>query len=293
MQELGGEIINTIDPYKLVWVDARQQLISPPPTINVSLWPLFNELTGGLRMKEFSIFCGPTGAGKTAFLANLSANLLSQRIKHFVASVETGPVDFVLRVNSALLGEDLNTGDAFDEKKIKEIDEKLDFFCKPENKTELYLSNIDSRMSCDFLVKKLTYAHEQLGCKIAILDNLNFFLEVKSFENSIVEMDRVIHTLIMFCKRTDMHVIMVMHPKKTENGRVESEFDIKGSSTAVQEAHNVFLFNRPKKEEIENGEKTKYMRELKAAKLRRRGRYTGKTILFDGETPNYKEVKII
>jgi hypothetical protein len=78
---------------------------------------------------------------------------------------------------------------------------------------------------------------------------------------------------------------MVMHPKKTVDSRIESEFDIKGSSTAVQEAHNVFLWNRPNKKDLETNFRHPSDRELKIAKMRRRGKYVGKTILMT--SPNF------
>jgi hypothetical protein len=97
----------------------------------------------------------------------------------------------------------------------------------------------------------------------------------------------------MFCKRIDMHVIMVMHPKKTDNGRVESEFDIKGSSTAVQEAHNVFLFNRPSLEDQKIGFDRQNHRELKIAKMRRRGKYVGRRLMFKNNNTAYIEQELL
>ena len=100
-------------------------------------------------------------------------------------------------------------------------------------------------------------------------------------------MDRVIHELILFCKRVDVHIIMVMHPKKTEGGRVVSEFDIKGSSTAVQEAHNIFLFNRARA--TKDGLVTPSDRELTLNKMRRRGSHVGKTLIFGSTGTRYEE----
>lgn len=125
----------------------------------------------------------------------------------------------------------------------------------------------------------IEYEVKYNGCKVAMIDNLNFFLDVTTAQNAVIEMDRVIHDLIIFCKRTDVHVIMVAHPKKTDNARVNSEYDIKGSSTAVQEAHNVLLFNR-----IGDDITGKYpgaSREIKIAKVRRMGKYIGSRIVFD------------
>ena len=122
--------------------------------------------------------------------------------------------------------------------------------------------------------------------------NLNFFMEVKRAQDSNIEMDRVIHELIILCKQIDIHIVMVQHPKKTDDGRVESEFDIKGSSAAVQEAHNVFLLNRPKSKDIADGIRETTDRELKIAKLRRRGKYVGKSILFSIMGGKYYEQRI-
>lgn len=238
-------------------------------------------------MGEFTILCGATGTGKTALLANISASLLCQKVPHFVASVETGYADFVRRVVSALLDFDINDGSVYSRKQTDEWTAQVyNLFTEKI----LNLSVIDNRMSMAFLIQKLKYANEMQGCKIALLDNINFFLDVKSAENTLIEMDRAVHELVMFCKRVKMHLILVMHPKKTDSGRVLSEFDIKGSSTAVQEAHNVFLFNRLEK--IDTREKL-FQRELKAAKLRRRGKYAGVTLLFDGATPSYREIDFV
>lgn len=279
-----------IAPVRSVWPHATYELTNPPPSFQVTSWPMFSELTGGFRMREFTILCGATGVGKTSLLANLSANFICQKIPHFVASVETGDEDFTRRVASVLLDVDINDGRVYPKEKVKEWEDSIKTLMDNDI---LQLSSIDNRMPSFLMLQKLKYAHDELGCKIALLDNLNFFLEVKTSSESIIEMDRVVHDLIMFVKKTEMHVVMVMHPKKTDHGRVESEFDIKGSSTAVQEAHNVFLFNRAKLENVRDGKPKDTARELKAVKLRRRGRYVGKSVIFDGSSPSYRELDLV
>ena len=107
-------------------------------------------------------------------------------------------------------------------------------------------------------------------------------------------MDRVIHELIIFCKHVEVHVIMVMHPKKTETGRVESEFDVKGSSTSVQEAQNVLLFNKPSDDMVKNGLATWRDREIKIAKMRRKGSAVGSKLLLTGvDGVLYKEGSLV
>jgi KaiC/GvpD/RAD55 family RecA-like ATPase len=271
---------------KDVAIQALLEMETPPPSIKINMWPHFNEITGGLRAREFTILCGATGSGKTTFLANLSAHLLMQKVPHYVASVETGDADFVKRVCSVLMEEDLNTGDAIPFEKLIELKSRFGPTVESDN---IRLAIFDNRFAVELLISELQIAHDRYGCKIAMLDNLNFFMEVCAEKNQIVEMDRTVHELIMFCKRTDMHLIMVMHPKKTDHGRVETEFDIKGSSTAVQEAHNVFLFNRTRPDEFEPGSH----RELKIAKLRRRGKHVGKRIIYWNFNTAYQEKEMM
>jgi replicative DNA helicase len=268
-----------------IYLQAMEELVRPHPSIAVPGWPGFMKMTGGFRVREFSILCGGTGVGKTQFLASLSAELLKQNEKHFVMSVETGATDFMKRVISAISGQDLNTGAAINPDLLARLHtQNYKYFDQDIIEFSLY----EDRTSVEQLMHDIEMAVAK-GCKIVFIDNLNFFMEVTTAANQVVEMDRVIHELIIFCKKVDVHIVMVMHPKKTDHGRVESEFDVKGSSTAVQEAHNVFLLNRPKPEYIQNGESNINQREFKLAKMRRRGRFIGSTMIFENFGGRYEE----
>jgi twinkle protein len=271
-----------------VYLDALDELVKPMPSIKLPNWDHWSRATGGFRPREFSIFCGSTGAGKTTFMANISAQLLRQREKHFVMSVETGHTDYMKRILSVLAGRDLNTGDPVAVETLTKLHvDHADVLESGNIEFSLY----EDRLPVEQLMSDLRFMVKTRGCKVAIIDNLNFFLEVTKSSELILEMDRVIHELIIFCKQVDVHIIMVMHPKKSDgkSTRVESEYDIKGSSTAVQEAHNVFLFNRPRQEDIDNKVRNPSDRELKIAKMRRRGGYAGRTIVFNCFGTKYTE----
>lgn len=265
------------EPVSETYQSAAKELLLPYPSVPVSDFPKFTKLTGGFRPREFSIVCGATGVGKTTLMVNWSRSLLAQQVPHFVASVETGHTDFVRRLMSAMAGEDWNTGDPVSVEKLKRWHGQYGHLFSGDT---LNLSLYENRFSVETLMSDIAWMVKHRGVKVAVIDNLNFFLEVTKAADQIIEMDRVIHSLIIFCKRVDVHVVMIMHPKKTETARVESEFDIKGSSTAVQEAHNVFLFNRPGEDLIEAGHATKFDRELKIAKMRRKGRAVGSRLVL-------------
>lgn len=256
-----------------------EDILKPPESVRIREFSKFSYITGGFRPKEFTILCGATGSGKTTLLANWSNAMISEQVPHFVASVETGRHDFVRRIISARVGEDWNTGDAIPMEKVKgrfgenEIQRLME--------APMYLSLYENRFSVEQLISDIDFMVKNHGIKVAMVDNLNFFMQPTRSADQNIEMDRVIHELIIYCKSADVHIIMVMHPKKTDGARVESEFDIKGSSTSVQEAQNVFLWNRPDENTIEAGKATAGDRELKIAKMRRRGLAVGSRIIFE------------
>lgn len=269
-----------------LWESAVSDLISPPRGLACPWWPLFMEYTGGLRPHEFTLLCAPTGAGKTQLLANLSAQMLLQDIPHFAAPVETGDIDFLIRVMSVLEKYDLNTGEAISGAYLKMLTEK---YLSTVFNRGLYVSTYDNRVDIEEMINLLKFMHQEHGCKVAFLDNLNFFLKVVSSNQEKAEMDDAIHKFVMLAKKLPMHIILIVHPRKTEGGRVLSEFDIKGSSTAVQEASNVCLFNRPDPKDVEAGRALFTDRELVFRKIRRRGMHVGKPIWFAFDGGRYQE----
>ena len=267
-------------------------ILTPPESVKMADFSKFSYLTGGFRPKEFTILCGATGSGKTTLLANWSNSLITENVPHFVASVETGRHDFIRRIISARVGEDWNTGDPVDVQRVKRSFHEMEI--DRLKNAPMYLSLYENRFSVEQLIADIRFMVETKGIKVAMIDNLNFFMEVTKAADQIVEMDRVIHELIIFCKQAPVHVIMVMHPKKTDSARVESEFDIKGSSTSVQEAQNVLLWNRPSDDLIANMKAQPGDRELKIAKMRRRGLAVGSRLVF--ETLNgvaYREGELV
>lgn len=270
---------------------AQSEFLTPFPSTQLKLFSKLNQMTGGLRSKEFTILCGSTGTGKTTLCANLSVDLLLQDVPQFVASVETGHTDYIKRMISALEGQDWNTGDPVPLEHLKFFNAKSGDKFRSKS---LWLSLYDDRMQVETLLADLAFMVKHNGVKVAIIDNLNFFMEVTSASQSLVEMDRVIHELVIFCKKIPIHIIMVMHPKKTDHTRVESEFDVKGSSTAVQEAHNVFLWNRVHPDLVKAGIAQEGDRELMIAKMRRRGKYVRRRLIIRAKnTVQYIEGDVV
>jgi len=279
--------MNSSESLLAVAEDSLRIAVDPPKGVPLPWWPDLNSALGGLRAHELTLITAPTGAGKTQLNACISVQLMQLGIPHFVASIETGRHDYFLRMASALQAIDFNSGDPVNPEICSEFIKRHGEILRQNN---VWFSKCDDRVEVEELVKHLHREVSDHGIKVAILDNLNFFLKVTSSHMEKAEMDQAIHTFVMLVKKLPIHVILIVHPKKTDHGRVESEFDIKGSSTAVQEASNVLLFNRIKKEMLSNGFYSATDRELTISKLRRRGKYVGKRFYFSFNNGRYIEL---
>jgi energy-coupling factor transporter ATP-binding protein EcfA2 len=271
---------------------ATIEIITPPLGALIDGWNDFNQMTGGLRPKEFSIFCGPTGAGKSLWLANLTAKLISQKQKVFVAPIEIGEVDFTKMVLSVLAGHDFISGEPADE----QTRAKLHWVLK--NYQDLIAENLivttySSRVDIDEFIELMKFVNDIHRANIMIVDNLNFMLKPARGGDQTLEMDETVHKFVQSVKVTPMHIFLVMHPRKTVDGKIVSEFDIKGSSTAVQEATNILLMNRLTKDEQDAYGLTGYDREFVFKKLRKRGKYVNQFFYMRNEDAKgrYVEVK--
>jgi hypothetical protein len=286
-QELTDNLLDLPTAFEFA---ARRQ---PSNGLLLSGWDFFNQATKGLRPNEFTILCGPSGIGKTTLLANLNLLFVAQGVPTFSAPVEIGHEDYVQKIASIVSGMSVVETKAH----WQSVREKFYpfFFSNPAHVLTCY----DSRVSHLQLMCDLLHSYETKGTQIALIDNLNFMIDPGDGKNQNAVMDRVMHEWIVFVKKLPIHVIMVMHPRKTENGRVESEYDVKGSSTAIQEAQNVLLFNRLRHMDdaptgLEQSD-PKLCREIKIAKCRKNGRAVGSRIIFslDAICERYTERRIL
>lgn len=261
------------------------ELTNPPMGNPLPWWTAFTDETGGLRGGELSVLSAPTGAGKTQLLANIACQLWEGNIPCFVAPVETGDRDFLIRMISVLERTDWNTGKAYPADRVNKL---LDKYLKAIETRPLYISTYENRVAVEDMEALLRLMATK-GVRVALLDNLNFFLKVTRSSDQLLEIDEAVRVIGNVAKQTKMHIILICHPKKpeTKDTRITSENELKGSSTIVQEAANVFLWNRP--EENSNCHSTD--RFLTIRKMRKRGILYNKSYRFSYSGGRFEEFK--
>lgn len=278
------EIVNTPLPDDMeqaladlpdVFNSAAERASTRKPGVRIPNHKHLSNACDGIRERGFTIICGPSGKGKTTFLANLWHGFHSLGYPIFAAPVENGREDFVDMIVSIVSGKSRNAMTNGDWQDVKKGHSP--YFA---NRSHTF-STAESRLSHLDMLTDIYYAYLTRGTKIALCDNWQFMQDFSDERNAMAKSDKALHEMVVFFKHLPIHGFMVMHPNKEGMGRVENGAMIKGSSSSVQEAHNIWLFNPlGEKEDAPFMKEHELCRELKIEKSRYNGRATGSRVIY-------------
>ncbi len=205
--------------------------------------PRFNDLLKGHRRGELSIFSGHTGTGKTTLLSQLSLDYCMQGEPTLWGSFEINNV----RLAKLLLSQfySFRTGrsaaclaqPAVFEEWAERFDELPMYFMR------YYGSNPIER-----IVDAMEYGNYVHDISHVLLDNLQFMTSGQgggrgSFDKFDV-MDNAISKLRRFATEHNVHVSLVVHPRKENDDSAIQTASIFGTGKATQEADNVIILQR-------------------------------------------------
>lgn len=266
-----------------------EELTNPPASMPLRWWPRFNALFGGLRLHELTVLSAPTGSGKTTFTANLVCQTLEESRGSYICSAEIGNTMFLLAMYSAFEKRGLGRGDRLDSKEVEALVRKY----RPVMRgAHLVFSKYDDRIEPRQLIAEIERAHRDFGIKFVILDNLQFFMPIVSSTNQLAVTDGAIRDFTRFIRKTPVHCVLIAHPKKTPDNRIQDEGSVKGSSTIYQECSNFIGLNRLSENTLNQPGFTKNDRMLTIFKLRRRGENVGEHVFFEYHGGRYIEKEL-
>lgn len=294
------EIVNTPPPQEMeeayadlpdVFDEAMDRAKNRKPGITIPGHKYLSEACHGIRENGFTIICGPSGKGKTTFLANLWIAFHAMGLPTFAAPVENGRADFMDMLVSIVAGKSRNSLSPGEWEDVRK--KYYSTFFSDRRHT---FSKAESRLSHLDMLTDIYHSHITKGTKIALCDNWQFMQDFSDDRNAMARSDKALHECVVFTKHVPLHLFMVMHPNKDGMARVENEGMIKGSSTSVQEAHNIWLFNPlAEKDDPPPMHHFDMCREIKVAKSRYNGRATGTKIVYtlDPVSEAYSEYKAV
>lgn len=227
--------------------------ISDMNGITTGIKPLDKELIK-IFYGTLTILSGRPGSGKTSLIDQAIANTIDNEKPVFLFSKEmpermsTNWFNFILAGRRNLVekisadGEKYHVVSLEAKRKIKEYYNK-----------KLYIYRDTEPNSIDDVMKSMENCVRKYGVKLLVLDNL-MMLDLKCSETEKnTAQTNLVNDLIKFASKFNVAVVLVAHPRKTENMRADIEmYDIAGSSNIINLAMRSIGLRRISKKEQED-----------------------------------------
>ncbi|KRX04592.1 P-loop containing nucleoside triphosphate hydrolase [Pseudocohnilembus persalinus] len=228
----------------------------------------FNKSIKGLRMGELTVLTGLTGVGKTTFLSQYSLDFASQGIRTLWGSFEVNTRDL------------LTIGiQQFSEENLYKSPENYKKYLDQFNQLPIRLLDRYGHQNYIELCNIIENAIDKEGIKHIILDNLQFLMgtEFNGYQ-VFIEQDRVIEKLRRIATDKNVHITLVIHPKKSNPDEDLDIHSFFGNAKCTQEADNVIIIQK----------RDKY-RVLDIKKNRKEGELAFQALVLDKTTKRYYE----
>jgi len=207
--------------------------------VQVSSLPSLNNIIKGFRRGEMTVVTGPTGSGKTTFLCQLSLDIAEQGHPTLWGSFEIKNTRLLQKMMQQFSREPLvvNGTDS-----INYLNALADRF---EN-LPLYFMKFHGGSDVDDVLDAMDYAAYVHDVQHIILDNLQFMISRNSSgsRNSFDKFDyqdMAIEKFRKFATERNVHVTVVVHPRKEDEYSRLGISSIFGSAKATQEADSVLI----------------------------------------------------
>lgn len=202
--------------------------------------PNFSKILGGLRPGEFTIFTGPTGCGKTTVLSQMSIDYACQGLPVLWGSFEIKNTRLAQVMLQQVAMKPLVRDSIINEGVWKDAATK--FRSLPINFMNLFGSNsLDTVLE----IMELSRTHRPAP-NFIILDNLQFMLSGQS-SSSLDKwdlMETAVSAIRSFCNTYEVHVVLVVHPRKEIDDTPLGLASVSGTAKATQEADNVIILQK-------------------------------------------------
>ncbi|KAI8985408.1 P-loop containing nucleoside triphosphate hydrolase protein [Pilobolus umbonatus] len=216
--------------------DVYNEILHPEQSNGVLSTDLikFNEILKGHRPGELTILTGPTGAGKTTVISQLSLDFCKSGVPTLWGSFEILNKRLAKKMLYQYAGQDLSL-------KPDTFDEVADKF----EQLPLYFLKFFSSTSIKDVLKACQHAVYAYDIRHIILDNLQFMLsqQARGSADKWELQDHAVAELRSFATIQDVHITLVVHPRKD----IGEELDINsvfGSAKVTQEADNVIILQK-------------------------------------------------
>lgn len=227
---------------------------SSPSAVHYQTFPRLGRLIKSFRPGELTVFTGPTGSGKTTLLAQLSLDYCFQGIKTLWGSFEVRNtrlarimMEQVSGISSHQSAEDTDSDYHDSSPSQSSIQgERLIHAQNVLKQIPLYFMDYFGSVPLDSVLACLDAAVAEHGIQHVILDNLQFMLSGQhtSSLDKFDLTDRSVAALRAFSTSRNVHITLVIHPRKELDDTPLGLASVSGTAKATQEADNVVILQK-------------------------------------------------
>ncbi|CDR95746.1 DNA polymerase I, putative [Babesia bigemina] len=211
-----------------------EELSNPCATSGITsiTLPGLSQLLKGHRRGELTVWTGATGSGKTTILSQLSLDYCMQGVSTLWGSFEINNVRLAKTMLRQFSGRNLETSL-----------EDFNYYADKFSELPLRFMKFHGSTSIDQVIDAMDYAVYVHDVRHIIIDNLQFMLsgqnsrvgEIWEIQNKAIEKFR------RFATNKNVHVSLVVHPRKEADGTALGMSSVFGSVKSTQEADNVLI----------------------------------------------------
>lgn len=227
----------------LMFEDLRDQILAElmndgnGNSVKSQSLPRLNELLKGHRPGELTIFSGHTGVGKTTLLSQLALDYCMQDVATLWGSFEVSNVRLGMKLLTqfhAVKGDGGRLVDAYE------------YWADRFSELPMYFMKYHGSNPVERVLDAMEYANYVYDCRHVILDNLQFMTNGQSNRSRerFEIMDNAVGEIRTFCTSKNVHVSLVVHPRKEDDEVKIQTASVFGSAKATQEADNVIIMQR-------------------------------------------------
>jgi len=221
------------------------------------------------RPGEVTVWAGYNGHRKSMFTGQVALDLIVQRQRTLIASMEMYPTQTLKRMAQQCYGSSAISDD-WARRFAKWTDGRL------------WLFDHFGRARPDVVVAVLRYFAEELQGKQAFIDSM---MMVCASEESMDEQKQFMTDIVRTAQETGLHLHLIAHCRKPQAGgedKPPTKYDLRGSAAISDQAHNVVTVfaNRAKKSGLGEHQTMDAPDQLVSVEKQRNGEWEGRASLW-------------